>query len=128
MKARKKTTAKPHPLKGMYLHTFKDDDRKELHYQGKILDVDDDICLVQLFSWFSGDPTQVEALSKKFIYSLRCKLYTGQEAWIYAAELQQKREDIAENSTPLKPNRPTGRPVGVPSTPQQLATPTSVKG
>lgn len=78
-----------HPLVGMFLHTFKDG---KIRWQGHILDVDGDVCLVQLFEWFMGEPTHVEKMSKAEIYSDSVKLYASREAWDAAATAHNERE------------------------------------
>lgn len=78
-------------LAGMFMHTFKDG---RLRWQGRILSTDADICLVQLFGWFHGDPTYIEKVPKSFIYSDECRLYADREAWVNAAFDIQRREDF----------------------------------
>jgi 5-methylcytosine-specific restriction protein A len=68
-------------LVGMWLHTFKEG---RLRYQGTIIAVDGEIALVQLFSWFWGEPTDIEAMPKSFIYSDDCKLYATNEDMLFA--------------------------------------------
>ena len=81
---------KPHCLVGMYLHTF--DEHGRMRWQGKIIGVDGDICLVQLFSWMTGCETNVETLAKSVIYSPNCKLYASSEEWNYSADMINRRE------------------------------------
>jgi len=74
-------------LVGMFLHTFKEG---KLLYQGHVIAVDGEIALVQLFEWFWGEPTNVEAIPKSFIYSADCKLFATKEEWLFAGNEQLK--------------------------------------
>ena len=78
-----------HPLSGMFLHTMKDG---KIRLQGHIIAVDGDICLVQLYSWMFGEPTNIEKMRKEYIYSDEVVLYANQEDWRHAAEIAQKRD------------------------------------
>jgi len=54
----KKVPKAPHPLIGLYFLSFKADGA--CHWQGQIKEVlKDDVLLVQLFSWLTGDPTNM---------------------------------------------------------------------
>jgi hypothetical protein len=63
-------------LVGMFVHTFKPWSTGELRidHQGQIIGIDGDMVLVQLFSWFDGGETNVEAIPRSVLYS-DCKLY-----------------------------------------------------
>jgi 5-methylcytosine-specific restriction protein A len=76
-------------LVGIFLHTFKDG---RIEWQGRIIGVDGDICLVQLFGWFHGDPTNVVPIKKAEIYSERCRLYADEETWRTAATSESRKE------------------------------------
>ena len=78
-------------LVGMFLHTIEDDGA--IHYQGQIIAVDNEVVLVQLFSWLSGDPTNVEPVPKSIIYSKKCRLYGTNELMLIAAEKAWRREE-----------------------------------
>lgn len=71
------------PLVGMFFHTLKGG---KVHYQGVVLSVDGDTALGQLFEWFMGEPSVVQAFSKSFLYSPECRLYSTREAWCDWAE------------------------------------------
>jgi hypothetical protein len=93
MTAKKPTKKRPQeqPLAGKYLHTFEAADRKVMHYQGKIIGIDGDVCLVQLFSWMWGEPTIIEPMRKEFIYSPLCILYPDHQTWIAAGDAYNAR-------------------------------------
>lgn len=90
MSARKRRAKKPHALVGMFLHTFKDG---RLHYQGQIVSVDGAVCLVQWFEWLMGEPTHIQPMSKREIYAATNRLYRTRDAWLFAAEKIQEREE-----------------------------------
>lgn len=77
-----------HPLIGMFFHTYTD--AGERQYQAHVLSVDGEFVLAQMFSWFFGEPTNVQAFEKALIYSDRCKLYPTREAWLHAAETEKR--------------------------------------
>ena len=78
-----------HPLVGMYFHTLADDG--SINFQAHVLGLDGDVVLAQMFSWLTGDPTNVQTFEKAYLYSDRCKLYATQEAWNLAAEKASRR-------------------------------------
>jgi len=82
------TGKKKSGLVGMFLHTFKDG---EIIKQGQVVGLDGDMVLVQLFSWFAGDPTNVEGMPRAFIYSKDCVLYATQGDWLFAYETKYSR-------------------------------------
>src|SRR5688572_7311622 len=67
-----------HPLEGLFLHTLKDG---KFNWQGHIVGVDGDVCLVQLFSWMFGEPTEIVKMQKSVIYSDSVVLYASKERW-----------------------------------------------
>lgn len=77
-----------HPLSGLFLHTWKDGG---LRWQGHIIAVDGDVCLVQLYSWMFGDPTEIVKIRKDVIYSDEVTLYATEERWRHAAETIERR-------------------------------------
>lgn len=83
----KRKGAECSPLVGMFLHTFTDGNMSK---QGKIVGVDGDTVLVQLYEWFIGEPTLIEPMDKAFLYSENCKLYATQELWRFAADQDQR--------------------------------------
>jgi hypothetical protein len=78
---------------GLFLLTFKNNG---VDLQGYILDVDGDVCFVQLYSWLTGCPTEILPMKKPLIYSAECKLYPTRESWIDAAGAynRQKNPDL----------------------------------
>jgi hypothetical protein len=78
-----------HPLVGVFFHTLTDDGA--INYQARVLGVDGDVVIAQMFSWLTGDPTNFQTFDKAFMYSDRCKLYATQEAWNHAAEMESRR-------------------------------------
>jgi HNH endonuclease len=81
-----------HSLVGLYLHTHKDiDGLKRINWQGQIVAVDGNTCLVQLFSWFMGEPTKIEKISKSIVYSDDVTLYADRETWVNAADSELNR-------------------------------------
>jgi hypothetical protein len=81
-----------HPLVGLYLHTFK---TEKIHYQGMVYAVDGDNCLVQLFSWMDGRPTNIEVMPKSKIYSSEVKLYKFEDEWRETADRESRKNVIA---------------------------------
>lgn len=79
-------------LVGMFLHTFHEDG--QMNYQGHIIAVDGEKVLVQLFEWGFGEPTNIEAMPKSFIYSNNCKLYATQEDWLFAYKKYYERTKV----------------------------------
>lgn len=76
-------------LDGMFLHTYDQDGK--IKYQGQALSTDGDFVLVQLFSWLSGDPTNVEKIPRDFIYSDACKLYAEHEVWLERGDIESRQ-------------------------------------
>ena len=68
-----------HPLDGLYFHTFTEDGW--LQYQARVIGVDDDYVLAQMFSAIDGSPTQIKPFPKSFLYSDQCKLYGDADVW-----------------------------------------------
>ena len=66
-------------LVGMYLHTMKDG---KIILQGHITAAEGEIVFVQLFSWLTGAPTNVEKMNKDFVLGPDVRLYSTREAWI----------------------------------------------
>jgi hypothetical protein len=87
-----KQGASSHPLVGMFLHTF--NDKGSIARQGKVVGVDDDVCLVQLYSWVDGGATEVVVLQKSYIYSDKVQLYSDHERWNYMADKAMKAERL----------------------------------
>lgn len=72
-------------LVGIFLHTL--DENGEINWQGQIIGMDGDMALVQLFSWWSGKPTNVVSIAKSVLYSEnQCRLYATRDLWGAAAE------------------------------------------
>jgi hypothetical protein len=78
-------------LVGMWLHTFADE---EIDWQGRVVGMDGDIALVQLFSWLDGQPTKIEPIPKSVIYSDDCNLYADSDAMNTAYLAYTAREAI----------------------------------
>lgn len=74
---------------GLYIHTLKDG---LIQFQGQIIGTDGDAFLVQLFSFMSGDPTEVKMFERAFIYGQECRLYADHAAWISAHEKECRRQ------------------------------------
>lgn len=68
-----------HPLDGLYFHTFTEDGW--LQYQARVIGVDDDYVLAQMFSAIDGSPTQIMPFPKSLLYSDQCKLYGDADVW-----------------------------------------------
>ena len=66
-------------LGGMYLHTLNDG---KINWQGHITAVEGDTVFVQLFSWLTGAPTNVETLTKDYVLGPDVRLYSSRDAWI----------------------------------------------
>jgi len=66
-------------LVGMYLHTLNDG---KINWQGHITAVEGDTVFVQLFSWLTGAPTNVETLTKDYVLGPDVRLYSSRDAWI----------------------------------------------
>lgn len=79
-----------HPLVGMYFHTYKDG---RIQFQAQVFAVDGETVLAQMFSWMTGDPTNVMPFEKSFLYSDACKLFADAEVWRSKADEAQRRED-----------------------------------
>jgi len=69
---------------GLFLHTFEEDG--SVNYQGRIIGVEGDSMLVQLFSWIDGRPTNVVPMERSFIYSPSCRLYATNADMLAAYE------------------------------------------
>src|ERR1700730_13354208 len=89
-----------HPLIGLYFLSFRSDGKS--YWQGFVLDVlKDDVLLVQLFSWLTGDQTNLqlvpisETLSKNDSQA-GWKFYRDHENWLDAGakSLNDKRAII----------------------------------
>lgn len=89
-------------LVGMFVHTFEDDGT--LRWQGHIKNCDGQMCLVQLFSWMTGGPTNVVAMRVDEMYSDKVKLYPDQDSWIEAHLIYEKRKRVEyeRNRKPLQ--------------------------
>jgi hypothetical protein len=71
-------------LVGMFLHTLKEG---KISFQGHVIKADKETAMVQLFSWMSGDPTNVVPMRVADLHDPdQCKLYATKEAWLAAAE------------------------------------------
>jgi hypothetical protein len=79
-----------HPLHGMWLHTLEDGGR--ITWQGEIVGVDGDVCLVQLYSWIMGEPTRVVPMPKAKMYDEGAvRLYATNEDMLEAYARSHKR-------------------------------------
>lgn len=72
-----------HGLVGLYLHTIVDG---LIEYQGRVVAVDNDTALVQLFSALDGRPTSVVPMLISEVY--RCRLYCDGDDWRAALDRQ----------------------------------------
>ena len=68
------------PLVGMFLHTLEPNGR--IGWQGRILAVEGEQVLVQLYSWLDGAPTKVAPLARADVLSDRCLLYATATQWL----------------------------------------------
>lgn len=102
-------------LIGMYILTFKEGD---VHYQGQIVGEDQGQLLVQLFSWFMGEPTIVLRYTREFVFSEECRLYADHEIWIDAAEKFNAEAERRSQRSKL-----AARPVPPPPPPPPKVTP-----
>lgn len=73
-----KKKTKPQGLVGLFLHFYKG---VKIELQGRIIGMEGDKVLVQMFEWLGGEPTNVRAFDKTQIYSDDCKLYADIETW-----------------------------------------------
>lgn len=72
-------------LIGLFLHIYKNG---RINWQGQIIRLDGDKVLVQMFEWLMGEPSNVQAYDRDYIYSDNCKLYVDIDVW-KAAYTQQ---------------------------------------
>lgn len=84
---------KPNGLIGMFLHTFKEG---RVENQGCIIGIEKDelhgdMVLVQLFSFLTGDPTNVRAIPRSVIYSDEVKLYANNQSMLDGYEREERR-------------------------------------
>lgn len=69
---------------GLFVHTHVADGC--ITYQGRIIGEDAEDYLVQLFSWLTGAPTNVQPFRKDFIKSKSCRLYADSSTWNAVAD------------------------------------------
>lgn len=74
-------------LVGLFVHTRNADGR--IQYEGRIVGVHGDDCLVQLFSAIDGSPTKITALPSDLV--LRSDLYASNESMVRAMYLEMDR-------------------------------------
>ena len=75
---------------GFFGHTFTDDDPPALQFQFHVLrQVAADRYAVQLFSWFMGDPTEIQVWDAETLS--KAKLYATASAWTHAADEHQRK-------------------------------------
>jgi len=85
-------------LKGMFLHTF--NEAGELCKQGYVVKANKTECAVQLFSWMTGDSTEIEMMPVSVLHGPTVKLYATQNDWRRAAfEAQQAAGLTASGKT-----------------------------
>jgi len=77
-------------LVDMYLHTMKDG---EINWQGHITAVEGETVFVQLFSWMSGDPTNIVTMTKEYVLGPDVRLYSIRETWIERGNKSFERGD-----------------------------------
>ncbi len=74
----------------MFLHTF---DSGGIYWQGRVVAMDGDMVLVELFSWLTAEPTEVVAIPKETIYTpSKCTLYLSADKMRVAYEKIVRRE------------------------------------
>lgn len=88
-------------LVGMFLHIIADG---EISIQGRVISVDGDVVLVQLYEWLMGEPTIVKPMGKADLYSPRCILYSDAELWRTAAA---RNSAIMERKSQFRAVSPT---------------------
>ena len=75
----------------MLIHTLKNG---SIHNQGKIIGTDADVCIVQRYSWLTGCPMDVIAISKADIFNQeKCRMYSTEDDMNYAYEREMKNYD-----------------------------------
>lgn len=75
-------------LVGLFVHTLSEG---RINYQGHIGGLQDDYALVQLFSWWTGEPTKIEPMLTSFLLSKECILYPDREAMLLGYLQQEER-------------------------------------
>lgn len=65
-------------LVGLFVLTFKDG---RMQYQGRVIGMDGETCLVQLFSWMMGEPTDVVPYDKATLYGPTVRLFADPDSW-----------------------------------------------
>jgi hypothetical protein len=81
--------------KGRFFHTYQND---ALLWQGVVLSTTRDYLEVQLFSWLSGEPTDILVIRKSEAVwndstKTGWKFYTNREHWLETANEVQDRQD-----------------------------------
>lgn len=92
-------------LVGMYVLSF---EKGSMQYQGVIVGMEGDDCLVQLFSWMTGDATEVKPWPKSFVYSDAVKIFANRDTFTDEVE-RQDRIEIARSRAPVAAAPGSGR-------------------
>lgn len=72
-------------VNGLYVHTFNDDGK--VHWQGQIIGQEEDLVLIQLFSWLDGRPTKVKPMPKEDLWDdTKCTVYSDMDEMKDAGE------------------------------------------
>jgi hypothetical protein len=77
-----KRTEMSNALIGKFVHILRDG---KIHNQGMIIEKDDDNILIQRFSFFDGEPTDIIAIPKTDLFNKeKCKIYASQPLFLRA--------------------------------------------
>jgi hypothetical protein len=78
-------------LVGRIIHTHTESG--DLEYRGEIVAEDGGVFLVQIYSAWTGEPTEIRPMAKSYVYSDRVKIYATQEASNDAATKWWRRRE-----------------------------------
>lgn len=80
---------------------------KQVNYQFKIIRSlrDSDSHLVQLYSWWFGEPTQVIPLKTDYLLSDECELYSTIDDWKYAFEQHERFQKFRDTRDEIREAR-----------------------
>lgn len=83
------------PKKGseVFGHSF--DENGDMHNQFQVLQNDGLTFKIQLFSWLTGEPTDVRAVTSRFLDD-ECRIYFSHSEWIKAGD-RNTRKILTDN-------------------------------
>lgn len=90
-------------LVGKWFHSFYDwqsEVEGELNWQGHILSKEEDMYLIQLFSWIDGEPTDQKLISVKEMKDW--KFYDSNKDMLLAGEKLDKKKELPEGKVVMK--------------------------